>query len=55
LKILYTSLVNATILCYDISIVTYISNRKTEKSEEKRSFKYGRERSKERRGIKRRR
>lgn len=29
LKILYTSLVNATILCHDVSIVTHISNRKT--------------------------
>lgn len=32
LKILYTSLVNATVLCHDISIVTYISNRKTEEA-----------------------
>ena len=37
LKILYTSLVNATILCHDISIVTHISNRKTEEAQEKGS------------------
>lgn len=35
LKILYTSLVNATILHHDISIVTYISNKKTEEAQEK--------------------
>ena len=35
LKILYTSLVNATVLRHDISIVTYISNKKTEEAQEK--------------------
>ena len=35
LKILYTSLVNATILCHDTSRVTYISNRKTEEAQRK--------------------
>lgn len=35
LKILYTSLVNATILHHDISIVTHISNKKTEEAQEK--------------------
>lgn len=34
LKILYTSLVNATIL-HHISIVTHISNKKTEEAQEK--------------------
>ena len=35
LKILYTLLVNATILHHDISIVTHISNKKTEEAQEK--------------------
>lgn len=35
LKILYTSLINATLLCHDISIVTYTLNRKTEEAQEK--------------------
>lgn len=34
-KILYTSLVNGSILCHDISIVTHISNRKTEEAQGK--------------------
>ena len=32
LKILYTSLVNAAILHHDISIVTYVSDKKTEEA-----------------------
>ena len=35
LKILYTSLVNATLLCHDGSIVTDTSNRKTEEGQGK--------------------
>lgn len=35
LKILYTSLVNAAIRHHDISIVTYVSDKKTEEAQEK--------------------